>query len=473
VPEPVVPEITEVEADRPADTPAPRAAGSGSRRRRHLSIGGAIIWFSVSYGGAILGYLAVNAFAARLLDDGFGYFVIAVTVSTLFGQLGLMGVHRGGLREAARMAPDDTAVLSDLRRGVRAIVLTVLPVTALITGLVTYAVLDAPDPGDRVAVAVGMAVLVYLGGQQKLWANYLRGFGHVRFASLLEGRSGGALASAGQGVLIGLVLLFQPGWGLPGALGALAVGLAIPVVFAWLTVHRVWRKASGRGPLLRDMVAVVRRYWRFASNLLGGYLNSTVELWIAGLLLTGTTLSHFSAAQRLSVLLAVPLTSLGVVFSPVVSRLIGHDDRRLERLLRTGATLAVGTTAIVWIPMLVAPGWLLGTVFGSGFAAAAPILVLLTLGSFANVLSGMCGTALTMSRHESVVAIVQWVAVALRVGLGVVAMLAFGAVGLGASAALVTAGLYAALWIATRRRMGLWTHPTLRPSLRLLRSTKG
>ena len=442
-------------------------------RRSRLSLAGAVGWFAVSYGGAILGYLAVYALAARLLDDGFGYFVLAITVSTLLGQLALFGVHRGGLREAARMEPGDEAVLADLRRGVRAICLVALPLVSLGTAAVTYVVLDTPDPGTRVAVAVAMGALVYLGGQQKLWANFLRGFGQVRFASLLEGRSGGAVASLCQGLLIGAVLVWRPQWGLAGALAALAVGLALPVLVAWSRVHRVWRRVGARGHVLADLVTVVRRYWRFASNLLGGYLNGTVEIWIAAVVLTAAGLSQFSAAQRLSVLLAVPLVSLGVVFSPVVSRLVDRDDVRLERLLRTGATFAVSLTALLWIPMLVAPGWLLGLVFGAGFEPAAPILVLLTVGSVSHVLSGMSGTALTMSRHEGVVATAQWIAVTVRVLLGTAAAAVFGPVALGASAALVTLGLYLSLWIATRRRMGLWTHPTVRPSLRLMRQTSG
>lgn len=443
------------------------------RGSRRLSLGGAIVWFALSYGGAILGYLAINAFAARLLGTGFGYFVIAVTVSTLLGQLGLAGVHRGGLREAARMTPDDPLVLEDLRRSVRAISMLMLPAVAAATGAVTHLLLASTDQTTRVTIAVGMAVLVYLGGQQKLWANYLRGFGQVRFASLLEGRSGGAIASGLQAILLGLVLLLRPGWGLVGALGALAVGLFIPVVMAWRRVHRIWRHIDARGSVWRDLVSAVRRYWRFASNLLGGYLNSTVEIWLAALVLTAGQLSLFSAAQRLSVLLVVPLVSLGVVFSPVVSRLVGSDNDRLERLLRTGATMAVCITAVVWLPMLLAPGWLLDVIYGTGFAAAAPVLVLLTLGSFANVWSGLCGTALTMSEHESVVATVQWVAVLLRIVGGTVAATLFGVAGLGASAATITAGLYISLWFLTRRRMNMWTHPTSRPSLRLLRHTSG
>lgn len=436
-----------------------------------LSLGGAVIWFAFSYGGAMLGYLAVNAFAARLLDERFGYFVIALTVSTVLGQLALVGVHRGGLREAARLRPDDLDGLRELRRGVRAVSWLTLPAAGVATALVTFALLDDADPRSRWAIALGMGALVWLSGQQKLWASYLRGFGQVRLASLLEGRSGGVLVSAGQGLLVGAVLLFFAEWGLGGALGALAVGYAIPVTVAWRRGARLWRHVEASGALFRDLYIVVRRHWRFASNLLGGYLNSVVEIWIAGLVLTTVETSLFSAAQRLSVLLAVPLISLGVVFSPVVSRLFGHDDRRLEKLLRTAATLAAALTAVVLLPMLLLPAPLLVAVYGQEFAAAAPVLVLLAFGSLANVLSGLCGTVLTMSRHENVVWVVQWMAVVVRLAAGAVAATLFGAEGLGASAAVVTAGLYATLWLLARRRTGLRTHLTLRPSLGLLRET--
>ena len=457
------------DSSHPRSEPAPGRA----RQRDHLSLGAAIVWFAVAYGGAMLGYLAVNAFAARLLGDRFGYFVTAVTISTVLGQLGLMGVHRGGLREAARLRPDDVEGLRELRGGVRAVSWLTLPATAVATAAVTFALLGDTETGSRWAIAVATGALVWLSGQQKLCASYLRGFGQIRLASLLEGRSGGVLVAAAQGILLGAVLVFFSGWGLAGALGALALGFAIPLVVAWPRVTRPWRHLDGSHALLRELRTATRRNWRFASNLLGGYLNSVVEIWIAALVLTAAGASLFSAAQRLSVLLVVPLVSLGVVFSPVVSRLFGSDDRRLEALLRTGATLAAAVTAVVWLPMLLLPEPLLVAVYGPEFAPAAPALVLLTIGGLANVLSGLSGTALMMSRHEDVVWVVQWAAVAVRVPAGVVTAMLFGPEWLALSAAVVTAGLYFTLWLLALRRAGLRTHLTLRPRLRLLRETSG
>lgn len=449
-------------ADNSTDPPSGRA-----------SLSRALLWFAVSYGGAMLGYLVVNAFAGRLLTDSFGYFVIAVTVSTLLGQLGLMGVHRGGLREAARLGPGDVEGLRELKQGVRAVSFVMLPATAVLTAIGTFLAIGSASMSERWSISVIMGVLVWIGGEQKLWANYLRGFGQVRFASLLEGRSGGALASACQGLLIGGVLLLQPSWGLTGALGALAVGYALPVFVAWRRAARIWKHVKVTGSVFRDVKATLTRYWRFASYLIGSYLNSTIEIWVAAVVLTGLDLSLFSAAQRLSVLLAVPLASIGVVFSPVISRLVGRDDKKLERLLRTGASMAALLTAAAWIPMLVAPGEIMSLIYGPGFAAGALVLFLLTLASIGNVATGMCGIVLTMSRHEKTVARIHWAAVAVRIPTGIIAGLFFGATGLGVSAVIVTTGLYVGLWAFAHRRLGVWTHPTLRPSFKLLRQTSG
>lgn len=448
-------------------------ADTHQKGRKRLSLRGAAVWFAFSHGAAILGYLALNAFASRLLGpDTYGYFVIALTVSTVLGQLGLVGVHRAGLREAARLEADDVEGLRSLRRGVRAVSLVTLPVTSVATAVVAFFVIADADAVTRWTVSVGLGFLVVLGGQQKLWGNYLRGFGQVRFASLLEGRSGGALVGVCQGVLVAAVLILEPGWGLPGAIGAAVLGYAIPVALARYRVWRLWRHLNVRGSVIADLRLVLSRDWRFASNQVASYLNSNAELWMAGLILSRIDTSLFGAAQRLSMLLVIPLTSLQVVFAPVVARLIVRDDERvLEPILRTGATLSAVITAAAWVPMLLVPGTLLTWVFGSEFSSAAPVLTLLTVGYIASVAAGLCATALTMSRHEGVVATVQWVGVALRVSLGLLAASTLGLVGLGASAAVVTTGLWITLWVVTRKRMGLRTHLTLRPNLRVIKET--
>ena len=445
------------------------------RRQRYVSVLSALVWFAISYGVAIGGYLLLNASASRLLSPAlFGYFVVAMTAATVVGQLGLMGVHRAGLRETARLAEGDDEGLLLLRRGVRAVLVLALPLASVVSGAVAFALADGQSTTERWLVGIGMALMVLLGGQQKLWANYLRGFGDIRFASLLEGRSGGALVAALQAIGLLALLQWWPEAGLGGALIVVAVGFALPVLGAARRVIRRWRHVRPRGHVFSDFGLVLRRDWRFATNQVAAYLNATVEIWIAGLILSSLDTSLYSAAQRLALLLAVPLTSIQVVFAPVTARMLASGDpRTLERLLRTGATIAALVTAVAWVPMLLAPGPLLDVVYGPGFDGAATVLFLLTVGSIANVLSGLCGTALTMSHHEGSVAAVQVVACLTRICVGVVAAVIWGLNGLGVTAAVVTVAMYFAMWRLARARLGLRTELTLRPRLGLVRRTLG
>ena len=418
-------------------------------------------------------YFVVNACAARLLHDDFGYFVVCVTVSTVLGQLGLLGVHRGGLREAARMRRDDVDGLRDLRRDVRVASWVLLPTLSVLTAGASFAVATGLGPDDRAVLAVSMGLLVWLGGHQKLWASYLRGFGHVRLASMMEGMLGGALVGSCQAVLLAGLLLASPDAGLSAAVAALALGFGLPVALARGWVTGVWRGVAAPRVTVAAVRTVVARHWRFASNLLSGYLNGVAEVWLAALLLSRADASMFGAAQRLASLLVVPLGAITLVLSPVISRLAERDDAVLERLLRTAATLGTVFTAIGWIPMLLVPAPLLDRVYGPGFADGWPVLVLLTLGSLGAVVAGLSGVALTMSRHEGVVASVTWSALAVRVVAGALLAVTVGAVGLGASAAVVTVATYVVLWQVTRRRMGLRTEPTLQPDWRLMQQTSG
>lgn len=440
--------------------------------RRTMSLGRAMVWFGGAYGVAIAGYLLLSAAAGRLLGPAsFGYFVAALTLTTVMGQVGLMGVHRSGLREAARLERDDVDQLALLRRGVRAVTLVSLPAAGIVTGLVTWVIAADADTADRVVLSLSSAALVVLSGLQKLWANYLRGFGQVRVASMLEGRSGGAVVAVCQAVLVAAVWQFAPQWGLAGALAAVMLGYALPVALASRVVARFWGHASSSTRVFRDLRTVVRRDWRFASVQVAVLLNSSVEVWIAGFILTSADTSMLGASQRLSQLVVLPMTALGVVFSPSISRLVLQDSREdLQRLLRTGATLATVLTAVMSLPLLIAPGWVLGLVFGDGFSEASVPLLLLTAAFLVNALTGLAGLSLSMAHREGEAAKVQWMTLVFRVLLGTAVASAFGLNALALSAALLSAGMYVVMWLRTRRLLGVNTAATAHPDLSVVRS---
>jgi O-antigen/teichoic acid export membrane protein len=438
----------------------------------------AMAWFVASYAGAVLGFLGLNAVAGRWLGPTeFGFFVATIAATGLLGQIGLVGSHRSGLREVARLRDqDDPEAMAVLRNGVRAVNLTTLPAAGLIGGAGAWFLTSGQPTWTRIAVSGCVALLVVLCGQQQLWANYARGLGLVRFASLLEGRSGGALVAGLQAAAVLAAWQLFPSWGLPGALAGVAVGFAVPVVLARHQVRRRWRNLDQPRPhLLRDVRRTVRRDWRFLSVQVATYLNVNTEIWIAAVLLSSFDTSMYTAGQRLAQLLVLPLTALQVVFAPVIARMAvrGRDNVPLEGLLRTGASAATLLTVLLALPMVVAPGLLLEVVFGSAFRSATPVMLLLAVGFFGNVATGLAGTALSMMGREGVAAQVQWSGASLRVALGVPAALLGGLLGLTLSAMTVSIFVFTTMWFRARREVGLYTHATLRPEVHLLRRTAG
>lgn len=452
-----------------------QTSSSERRQRSRLSLGGALGWFVVSYGFAVVGYLVMYAVAGRFLGrDSFGYFAIIMTATSVVGQLALLGVDRSGLRDVPRMGSDDDEALGHVRAGVRSVCLTTLPAIGALSGVITWVLLQSTPVGQRIALAVSVAVLTILSGHQKLWASYLRGFGDIRFASLLTGRSGGALVALVQAVLVAAVWLLWPRSGLTGVLVAIAVGYLIPVLAAYRVVLRHWSHARSRDALGAELAVVLRRDWRFASGQLSSYLNANLELWMAGALLAAGETSLFGAAQRLSLLIVTPLVTLQGVVSPVIAR---HWDverpRTIESMMRTGATVAAVPMMLLLVPILIVPGHIMGLVFGQQYAAGSSVLLLLSIGSVANVLTGLCGALLTMTHEEGLVAVVQWWGLGARVVIGVGAALLVGLPGLAASAGMVTAVIWVVMWLAARYRSGVWTQPTLSPQLSVLRQTQG
>ncbi len=434
-----------------------------------------------------MGVLVINMVAGRWLGPrDFGVFVTALTASALLGQVGLLGSHRSGLREVARLRDsDDREAMAVLRNGVRAVSLTSLPLAGLVGAVGAWVVQPGEAVLPRLLASLAVAALVVLGGQQQLWANYVRGLGHTRFASLLEGRSGGALVAALQALCMGLAWVIAPDAGVGGALLAVAAGFLVPVLAARRVVHRRWRGLGGPAPhLRRDLAHTARRDWRFLSAQVAAFLNVSVELWIATLLLARVDASMFSAGQRLALLLLLPLTAMQVVLAPVIARDGSPDGApegphdgppppSLERIVRTATTAATVVALLLALPLVVAPGAVIRILYGEGFGGAVPVMLLLAVGTLGNVATGVAGTALSMQGQERVAAWVQWSGAILRVALGVPAALLFGLHGLTLSALTVAVFVFTVMWWAAHRVLGLYTHCTIRPDFSLLRRTTG
>ncbi|MGB3794970.1 MAG: hypothetical protein WA957_01550, partial [Alteraurantiacibacter sp.] len=311
---------------------------SGPPRR---SLSGAIGWFAVSYALAIVGFLGTNALAARALGPAaFGTFVIVYTISVVIGQVGLLGVHRAGVREVARLTRFDDSQARGLRDDVRTVSLTSLPLVSVVASG-TAAALFAGDLDKPLVFGGSTAALMYLSGQQKLASGYLRGLGCVGLAGMLEGRSGGGLIALSQAIFLALLLLWHSAPSVSTVLLAVAAAHLAPVAWGHHVIRRHWRTGPPVSGHATRLIAIVRRDWRFSLLSIAASASQYVEVWVGGLVLTASDSSYFSASHRLASLLVIPLASLQVICSPAISRMWEQRSlTALTGLVRTAATLA-------------------------------------------------------------------------------------------------------------------------------------
>ncbi|MGH3504505.1 MAG: lipopolysaccharide biosynthesis protein [Nocardioidaceae bacterium] len=194
-----------------------------------------------------------------------------------------------------------------------------------------------------------------------------------------------------------------------------------------------------------------------------------LEIWLAGVLSAGVSASYFAGAQRIALLVMVPLTLLQVVVSPVISRLRAYSDLAvLEQTARSSSSVLVGTACLLCVPLLVVPGNLLLLVFGNQLLPAASLLPLLGISYVLRAASGLSSMVLSMSNFEGIASSFQWAEVVARGGVGTWALMTWGPIGLAVSSLLVSAATVATLWWLSYRHLGIRSYPTVRPSLRLL-----
>jgi O-antigen/teichoic acid export membrane protein len=127
------------------------------------------------------------------------------------------------------------------------------------------------------------------------------------------------------------------------------------------------------------------------------YTNNQTEVIVLGLLAPTATLGIFGVAKRVSMVIGALLTSITVLFNPMVADL-HHRGRtgELDRLFKTSTRwLFTLGWPVCLAEVLFAPEIL--RVFGRSFASGAPALVILAIGQLVNVGTGTVSNLLAMA----------------------------------------------------------------------------
>jgi len=393
--------------------------------------------FSLSLGGALLAQIGTQQAIVRLVAQAIGE--------------GRGGMARAAVRSVFRLCAVGTA-------GVAAV---------LLFGGGHWLAHDLWNSPTLSSVIVTVTAWVVVSSFQVLTSEVFRGFQDLLRATIYGGVVNRVL------ILLTLSVLWIEGIQirLQGVVAISAGATAVSLALGVLALRRRLRELPAVEPLpSRDVMSIATPLW---INGVATFVLIQFDLWILGAFLPENELAIYFAATRLVVLVTLGLMLVTLVVPPFIAELyFTGERRRLERLLRTTATVAGLPAIVVLIVFIFAGGSVLGFLYTDPYRAAAPILAVLSIGRLVNVLAGSAGVTMSMTGHQRYL-------MAITVSTGVVSIAAsllvvrpYGAIGVAIVAGGSAAVRGVAMWLVTKRVTGMWTHVAV-PRLSEVRALLG
>ncbi|PEN15315.1 hypothetical protein CRI94_03285 [Longibacter salinarum] len=356
----------------------------------------------------------------------YGTYTLAISVMQIMREIGTLGLHGGVVRFSSEArAKDELARVKG----------------TLIASL-----------GLGLAAATGLAGILYISStwlavqvfSDAALASVLRSFAFALpfyVFTFLSSRAARGLQVMTADVTVGTVaqplmnLLFVGtafvfGWALDGAVMAF---VASSVVSAGLGLYVVIRIA----PVLRDgdvkSAFDVGGLLGYSLPVMGVTLTALfvdqADRIMIGLLATSADVGLYNVAALLATQVRFMLTSVSATFTPLISDLY-HTGRRSElRSLFQVTTRWIVTLSIpLGLALVLFPEPLLW-LFGAEFLPAAPVVMVLAVGSFLNGAIGTIGLMLQMSDHERLVLVDNIALAVINVGLNLWLIPIYGPVG--------------------------------------------
>jgi O-antigen/teichoic acid export membrane protein len=369
--------VTPPRAQPPYPDAAERIAGGAVAA---LAAGGVAFVLSTAYQIVVARQLGVT---------GFGVFVLALAIADIVAQGSDLGLGYGVLRFGgiAWGARDLGRLRSVIRHSLASAFLAGLAIAAvLVVGAGPLArVFRKPD---LVETLVPLALSLPFTGTAEVARSGLRSMGRA-LPSIFSAALLTPVVRLGLGV-VSLAIVADP--------RHVAIGYtATEVVVLVVTLAMLWRRMPPAAAVPSSSTPGLFRYSvPMALNRMLLFLNNQTEIFVLGLLRPAAPLGIFGVARRLSILMAALLTSITVVFNPMVADLHHRDQRQeLERLFKTSTRwlFTVGL-AVCLVESLFARDIL--QLFGQGFEAGASTLAILAFGQLVNVGTGTVDSVLAM-----------------------------------------------------------------------------
>ncbi len=372
-----------------------------SRQLKHLNIKSYIVsgalWGGTGKALIVLLTLVFSMIASRLLSYGdYGTLVLVQSIAVFFSILVKLGLDIVLLREASKVGLDEhDADFLSLLLNLIIIILISAAITLSVIFLIGFDFFYSHSSSkDHRGMNSFVAIIAFGIAVQCVVCEFFRGFRQVKLASIFSGALSGTISIA---VLATLIIL-RVATEIQDVLAVLVFGYAINFLVGWFAASRLLtisypRKVDKKiRPKISIMWKLLCDSMPLMANEMTYYVLANSALWIIAMRMSAEDLALYGAALKLVVAIGFFLNIANSFLPPLVSSLAASGDfERLERLLRSMATVITVPAAVIVVLYLLFSEQILQIVYGSRFFSEATV-VLITL-AVANLVSSMVGSA--------------------------------------------------------------------------------
>lgn len=412
-------------------------------------------WVLVFFVRGIGGFAGVLAtwIAARFLGaETAGLIFLALAIVTVLSTLTRLGLDNPVVRFVSVHASNNELAQA---AGIFQIALKWVGMASLIMAVVLFTVADALAVRVFHAPALTpvlriMALLLPLMSCFNLYGQGFIGLRRPEMATMLQNN---CLSLGFIGLLLGGLALSLPWRGeVIAAIAYLGAGV-LTVLFG----QRLWQR--GLPVPSNDVSAVL--LWQSATPLWVAAVMTQAVAWsgqiASGIWLEASSVAHMAAAQRFAQLISLVLMVTNMIVAPRFAAFYqqGKTEDLKQLARRTTRIMALVATPIIMLLMaLAAP---LMQLFGKGFESAVPLVRILMLAQWINVVTGSVGYLLQMTGHERDMRNIAVLAGIFSIVFVAVLTAYYGVIGAawGTAIAVSTQNIGALLMV--RRRLGFYT----------------
>jgi O-antigen/teichoic acid export membrane protein len=408
---------------------------------------GAGISIAVRTFGLALSYAANILLSRSLGVQGFGQYSIALSWVIVLTLPAKAGFDNSALRYCTIYL--ERADFSALRGFLRFATLTVVAITALLDCVILAAgshLIPVPS-----AIRIWMVLLLPPLALTTLYSVVVRTAQQIAAAQFYEQVMRPFLVVAGlsAALVVGVRIT------LPVAMGLTTI--AAMVAFATLVgkLLRTLRKARLHRPLYSDWHQWIAVSVPMLVLGLMQELMNQIDIILLGRLADARQAALFAASSRLASVVPFALVAFGTISGPLIAA--AHDRGSVEELHRVSRLVARAGSAFALLAAitlfeLARP---LLALFGPDFIAGRDVLIVLLLGGIANALTGVVAYFMTLTGRERPALVIFAGGLVLSIGLNVLLIPRFGALGSAIASSSALAGWNIAMVIYVRWTIGI------------------